>query len=385
MSSSNCDITSLELVENRNIVCSGKTPVVESTCMSSVQFPSAGRFEEEKRRILRKRIFNLPSSVSPVNNDDISSFSMYSSGNDLSDFIKYDQISAFLQSEDHRRPTERILFEAVKELITNCPRELKMPYEDEYVVMTLLTTCPRLICMKDEEDDLLLIHYLCIMEYPSHQILRYLVNEYPASVSVYGFIGDLHATPLHLKLMRTEINFEMVLFMVSQCPVAASLSTLHNKYPLHLTLSLSPTTPRQHYFYHFLVQHLLIYYPEAAFHSVQEEINCLSLVAPPSQPSQLIPTNVDDSSTDQDEDSNVHEQAFVPLSSPAPDTPSTFEEADDNMTVFIGQELYKVETKIASWSPVEKVRNSDDEQMKRLFDLHVDRFTRRYVMKQWRR
>lgn len=130
-----------------------------------------------------------------------------------------------------------ILFDYLVSLLSNYPRELFFHPLHQQIFLVFLTIAPKLAYWRDEKTHLSLIHYLCLMEHPDHLILHTLVYLYPASLSQYGEIGEGNsggggggggggefawkATPLHLKLMKTEVNWESALYMLSAYPRSA--------------------------------------------------------------------------------------------------------------------------------------------------------------------
>lgn len=113
-----------------------------------------------------------------------------------------------------------LLYEIVRHIINQYPREIKLNPLDQQAILIILHLCPDVTKVKDE-DHFMLIHHLCMMESPDTLILSCLILMNPSSLAAYGSFGYFEATPLHLKLMKTETNYDLALFMLMMYPRAA--------------------------------------------------------------------------------------------------------------------------------------------------------------------
>jgi hypothetical protein len=135
-------------------------------------------------------------------------------------------IASFLTFENDLL-TERLIFEIICEIIESYPREcVAFKSGDRKMILKLLDICPKAAhylssFAADEDKELLLIHYLCLMENPDSKVLQRLVEIHPASVGVCGKIGALQVTPFELILMKSEINYDLALYLLTSCSQVA--------------------------------------------------------------------------------------------------------------------------------------------------------------------
>jgi hypothetical protein len=129
-------------------------------------------------------------------------------------------IASFLMFENDLL-TERLIFEVICEIIESYPREcVAFKSGDRKMIMKLLKICPKAAYYRssftaDDDKELLLIHYLCLMEKPDSKVLQRLVEIHPASIGICGKIGSLEVTPFHLILMKSEINYDLALYLLT--------------------------------------------------------------------------------------------------------------------------------------------------------------------------
>lgn len=128
---------------------------------------------------------------------------------------------------------------------------------------------------------------------------------------------------------------------------------MNTRFPLHLALSAisnppdnanNPTTPTNPADFipslslaqYAFLKELLSYYPEATFLEITEEVNSLRLLTEA------------ELATPQQQELQQQDNEFF------------------GMTVFIGNQQYQVETKVYSWSPYERIQQSNHPQVRNI-------------------
>jgi hypothetical protein len=134
--------------------------------------------------------------------------------------LNFLSIQSTLSCKEQQPALIILLYEIVRHIINRYPREMNFNPLDQQAILVLLYLCPEVTKVHDE-DHLFLIHHLCLMERPDQLILCMLIEANPSSLFSYGSFGYFEATPLHLKLMKSETNFEMALYMLMSCPRSA--------------------------------------------------------------------------------------------------------------------------------------------------------------------
>lgn len=233
-------------------------------------------------------------------------------------------------SEETRQLVLEILFEYLIQLICNYPRELPFTLKYQLQFLVFLTLAPILAYYKDE-NDLQFIHYLCMMEYPDPLILSCLLNINPEALGEYGRLGSFLATPFHLILMKSEINFSVAFLMSVIYPKVIKMKTFDGKFPLHLALGGIIQHQSFSYDQYLLVKQLLSHDPNIMFHNVQEEMNS------------LIPINMSLTEVFQSPDPN------------------------DDYIIFIDQQPFKIETQSVDWNPYDRAMSSNISQVRKFY------------------
>jgi hypothetical protein len=149
------------------------------------------------------------------------------------------------------------------------------------------------------------------------------------------------------------------------------METGNGRYPLHSVISeiLDQTfamTPTQCY----VVQLLLHYYPEAMFLEHTEEINRLRLLTCESSSSftgsssdvSFISSNRSSLYANDQLNDNTEEDEFC------------------DVVITIDNEQYKVENELYKWIPIERIQQSENHQLKYLFQVYLDQFSKRYMV-----
>eukprot|EP01031_Cornospumella_fuschlensis_P039377 gene39377-47932_t len=201
--------------------------------------------------------------------------------------------------------------------------------------LTVLHELPQ-AAEKPDNHGFLPLHYLLEEVEADLEVIYHLVMVAPKAISVPAstFYGSFNC--LQLALMREDVDFKLVMMMLSCCPELASIPTGAGKYPLHLALSDLTHQNEDQYFYR-VIKKLLVIYPTAVSLEVTEEVKSMRLR-----------TN----------------------SQGGPHNPV------DN--------VYSLQVRKYTWSPINKVRSCRDTELQVLFEKFLEAFSWRRLQSQWR-
>lgn len=111
-------------------------------------------------------------------------------------------------------------FEDFHFLLETCPLELPLSSGIELRILNLLSRSPEIAISKDSEG-LLLLHRLCVFEFPSHSIIEKLIALVPRVLLETAVIGCLEGTALHFLLLNQSPDYDLALKMLESCPLVA--------------------------------------------------------------------------------------------------------------------------------------------------------------------
>jgi hypothetical protein len=223
----------------------------------------------------------------------------------------------------------------------------------------LLKICPSAAKIPDSKGYLLLHYITLFMESPDHDLVKLLIFAFPSSVSSMIF-SDYHGfslTPLHLMLLKSDIDFEITLYMVVICPMVASIEIPENgKFPIHLAVTASAYDTMASSYQMRLIKKLLMEFPQGAFKEITEEVRYLRLNTSLSPSSSAVSSSSTSSSSD-DAVSSTSQQ----------------------------QQQFVMHIQSTKWNPIEKSRTLNDSELKAIFIKFVDHMTLKHLKTQIKR
>jgi hypothetical protein len=93
--------------------------------------------------------------------------------------------------------------------------------EKKIQFLMLLRLCPAVSSMKDDQDHLLL-HYLCLMESPDRECIKYLIIANPSGLLSSVDNRDFgKVNPFQMILLKADADFELGFYMVLSNPKVA--------------------------------------------------------------------------------------------------------------------------------------------------------------------
>jgi hypothetical protein len=93
--------------------------------------------------------------------------------------------------------------------------------ERKFQFLMLLRLCPAVSTVKDDQDHLLL-HYLCLMESPDRECIKYLIIANPSGLLSSVYNRDFgKVNPFQMILLKADADFELGFYMVLSNPKVA--------------------------------------------------------------------------------------------------------------------------------------------------------------------
>lgn len=123
-----------------------------------------------------------------------------------------------------------------------------------------------------DDNGLFLLHHLVLIDDCPDILIRRVMILYPIASTFLASSSLGIYTPLHLLLLKADINLENVYFMLMTCPQSAKCFTKDGKLPIHFLMNYFPQSPIEVLTYVNVMRKLLSIYPESAFVEIVEEV-----------------------------------------------------------------------------------------------------------------